>query len=588
MMLETGKDYTPLELQLLQNIRESFNFHLICNATFLAERLFAERDSEETRLILAECYFAEAKHSMVLQLLRNCQSQACKYLLALAAIKLNKKELVETILLRDQTGSTTPSAVATNSYALFLLGESYERDGKENEAILYYKQAFEKNPCLWVAYERICKLGTHKDASIDKNPTYFKESLKKSKELEAPMAVFNTVYERERSKALNRPESQEHSLDSLKNFGKSPLTKKAPIIGGQSKDKDKRDIPTSVSAGQSGQKEVLALLQAIAIPYQEMMKFNSKKAIESFRNLTRKQLNTGWVLVNIGRCYMDFGENEKAEEAFQEAFKREPYRVKGVEYFSSCLWQLKKQKELCELAFNVIEHNQFAPEAWIALGNCYSLQRDHESALNYFTRAIQLDPRFSYAHCLKGHEYIYCDQFAKAKNCYEMALKTDQNNFHAWWGLGNVYLKQEKYDKALENFIRANTLNSKNSVIYSYIGIVYEKMEKFQEALSAFKKGEELNPKTLLTRYHKTQIYYKMGDYNSALIELENLMNQSPKESTLYILIGNVHRKLGNNTKALQYYQSAQDLENKESQRVKNLIDSLTNNNSFSNYDNEL
>lgn len=40
-----------------------------------------------------------------------------------------------------------------------------------------------------------------------------------------------------------------------------------------------------------------------------------------------------------------------------------------------------------------------------AIGNCYSLQKDHETALKNFQRAVQLDSRFAYAHTLCGHEY---------------------------------------------------------------------------------------------------------------------------------------------------------------------------------------
>ena len=41
------------------------------------------------------------------------------------------------------------------------------------------------------------------------------------------------------------------------------------------------------------------------------------------------------------------------------------------------------------------------------MGNCYSLQKDHETALKNFQRAVQLDSRFAYAHTLCGHECEY-------------------------------------------------------------------------------------------------------------------------------------------------------------------------------------
>lgn len=630
--LNLGGDWSALELQLLHNIKESFQHHVVSNATFLAEKLLAERDTEETRLVLGECYFAEAKHNMVYRLLKGCQTPAAKYLFSMAAIRINKFENAENTLLSDP-------ACLENGFGYYLIGEAYERSELATKAVGFYRQALEKNPSLWVAFEKLCKLGNTKEASIERTLDLFSDNpvrrVAKATDI-SPMNVMSKVLEREINKRANTAQTTTNSnpnsllaglnavsnsrsefgaLDSSNELSRGGLglgigpSTRSSVAGAKKlttiphtgpKDKKENSVSgfggvsgffgsqnTNISA-QIGQKEMLGLMAQLAVPYQEMLRFNSKKAIDGFKSLSRKQLATGWSMVNIGRCFMDLGDNEKAEEAFQDAFKREPYRVKGVEYYSSCLWQLRKQKELCDLAFRVIEFNQFSPEAWVALGNCFSLQRDHESALSFFRRAIQLDPRFSYAYCLQGHEHMFSDQFSKASSCYQSAMKYDQNNFHAWWGLGNVSLKQEKYERALEYFTKANLLNSKNAVIHSYIGMVYEKMEKNQEALNAYRKSEELNPKALLTRFYKAQIFYKMGDYTNALQELEVLISLSPKEAQLYIMIGNVHKRLGNSQKALSYYMSAQDLENKENQRVKNLIDALTNNNQFGQYEQDL
>lgn len=42
-----------------------------------------------------------------------------------------------------------------------------------------------------------------------------------------------------------------------------------------------------------------------------------------------------------------------------------------------------------------------------AVGNCFALRKDHETALKNFQRAVQLDSRFAYAHTLCGHEYVF-------------------------------------------------------------------------------------------------------------------------------------------------------------------------------------
>ena len=52
---------------------------------------------------------------------------------------------------------------------------------------------------------------------------------------------------------------------------------------------------------------------------------------------------------------------------------------------------------------------------WLVVGNCFSLQKEHESAVKFFERAVQLDPSLSYAHTLLGHEYVYNEDLAKVR-----------------------------------------------------------------------------------------------------------------------------------------------------------------------------
>jgi anaphase-promoting complex subunit 3 len=50
-----------------------------------------------------------------------------------------------------------------------------------------------------------------------------------------------------------------------------------------------------------------------------------------------------------------------AEKHFAEAYRIEPYRLEGIEFYSSCLWHLKKQVELCFLAHTALERSLYAP-----------------------------------------------------------------------------------------------------------------------------------------------------------------------------------------------------------------------------------
>ena len=82
------------------------------------------------------------------------------------------------------------------------------------------------------------------------------------------------------------------------------------------------------------------------------------------------------------------------------------------------------------------------------VGNCFSLQKEHDAAVKFFERAIQVAPNFTYAHTLLGHEYVYNEDFGKALVCFRNAIHNDSRHYNAWYGLGTIYYRQEKYELA--------------------------------------------------------------------------------------------------------------------------------------------
>jgi len=214
---------------------------------------------------------------------------------------------------------------------------------------------------------------------------------------------------------------------------------------------------------------------------------------------------------------MEIVKYAEAEKHFSEALRIEPYRLEGIEFYSSCLWHLKKQVELCYLAHNALEKSLFAPETWIAVGNCFSLQKEHEHALKFFGRAIQLNQHNPYAYSLCGHEHVYNEEFGKAKKMFENALNLDVRHYNAWWGLGNIAYKQEKYDQAMQHFSKAIQINQRNPVLYSFMGMTSAAKRDFPSALKLFEKSEELDPKNGLNRFQKANTLVKLEKYEAAI-----------------------------------------------------------------------
>lgn len=144
---------------------------------------------------------------------------------------------------------------------------------------------------------------------------------------------------------------------------------------------------------------------------------------------------------------------------FERARRLDPCCMDGVDIYSTALWQLKQEVKLAFLAQQVgpaddgeywprvrwlipcppsfasiqtLSLARLTPEPWIAIGNCFSLQKEHDTAIKFFQRAIQLDPDRAYAHTLMAHEFIANEDFDKAVSGFRHAVRIDERHYNAW------------------------------------------------------------------------------------------------------------------------------------------------------------
>jgi len=171
---------------------------------------------------------------------------------------------------------------------------------------------------------------------------------------------------------------------------------------------------------------IAKLLRAFAEITKQINIFSNKEAMDNLNQLPNQYKKSGWVLSNFGKCFFELGRYKESEKIYQECLKREPYRLEGLDYFSTTLWHLKDQYQLCTLANHCLEQSHFQQETWIVVGNCYSLQRESEAALSFFKRSIQLNPYYSYAYTLCGHEFVEIENFQQAKVYYTQAIAYDE------------------------------------------------------------------------------------------------------------------------------------------------------------------
>lgn len=312
--------------------------------------------------------------------------------------------------------------------------------------------------------------------------------------------------------------------------------------------------------------------------YRFLSQYQCQKALKCFEKLPPNQFNTGRVLCEVGKTYYEMTHYQKAKTTFERIRKIQPYQVRGMEYYSTILWHDKKFIDLSFLANELTEVDHLSPQVWCVVGNCFSIQKKHNVAIKFFERAIQLQPRFTYAYTLIGHEFMAQENWDKAILYFRDAIRIDPRHYNAWYGLGMVYNHQGRFDYAEYHFKKAVEIHQHSSVLFCSVGIVLIGGKRINEALQYFDKSLEIDPHNPLSRYKKAYVLYLLGYQEESIQELEELKYYAPKDASIFYLLGKMYRQMKIPDKAMDNLSQALELEPKNPDPIKKALEDLKNN----------
>ncbi|KAJ2545560.1 anaphase-promoting complex subunit cdc27 [Coemansia sp. RSA 1822] len=388
-----------------------------------------------------------------------------------------------------------------------------------------------------------------------------------------------------------------------------------------------RDTVTNealVGNSQDGVSSIHQLFKRSALACIHMSSYRATQGLLAYSELPIEQQNSVWGLCMLGRICFEAGRYPEAAQAFGEAHRMAPYRVRDMDTYSTLLWHTKHEEALAQLAHKMVSVGRnTSPEAWIAVANCFSLDGDHASALKSLARSIQLYksshcgttsvPRndaggsggLAYAHTLVGHENVALDELDRAQRAFRTAIRIDPRHYNAWYGLGMSYLRLGKPDLAEYHFKRALALNSQNPLLLQSSGAVYEYRKDYVQALRVYERVERMlndgaparddgstGCDALLTdsgvvlslRLHhamnfvmfkRARVLVVLEQFGTAARVLEQLLRRCPREFNVPFLLGQTYTKLRKYREAAACLTRALDIAPENSQSVREAFDAL-------------
>ncbi|RLN69194.1 hypothetical protein BBJ28_00015222, partial [Nothophytophthora sp. Chile5] len=465
--------------------------------------------TEENAHLLATCYYRSGQVTRAMAVLSGAKRPENRYLLATCCFQQGKLTEAENALLGGENrfidDMDAIDHVPAGAAGLYLLGRVCKRGNRPQRAVDCFVKSLEMDGFMWSAYEQLCELGANLEASrffgaatCFTNEEYTANNGSESAECRSDASdnVEDADSLDDEGKEThdcnnNAPFSEDRSTDGSyatpepplllglatpnnatiggTSSAAKPLAYKTPNVSNTNSDNSHPEIVVKKPrvgapamqrrahhrrplADSSEKYQANARLSFSSAAFdgspQKLSGYMCREALEMLERLPDSQQASGWAQQQIGRTHFEMADYVKAHEVFRALHRAEPHRMEGLDLYSTTLWHLKDEVELSYLAQQATDFDKLSCEAWCVAGNCFSLQKEHDTALAFFQRAIQLDPSFTYAYTLSGHEYVANEDFEKAVNCYRHAIRTDPRHYNAWYGLGTIYYRQEKFEFA--------------------------------------------------------------------------------------------------------------------------------------------
>lgn len=329
------------------------------------------------------------------------------------------------------------------------------------------------------------------------------------------------------------------------------------------------------AARREGETYIVHMFRALTEAYKMFCAFQFQSALHWFSQLPEPQKDTPWVLGKLGRTYFEMVDYKTAERYFQRLRDAARCRTVDMEYYSTLLWHLRKDVELSFLSHELLEVDRGSWQAWCALGNSFSIQKDTDQALKCFQRAVQLAPDSPYAYTLQGHEHCENDAYEKAQEAFRLAIRANSRHYNAWYGLGMVFHRLGNLEMAEYHYQKAAAINPSNAVVICCVGGILEQGGRLTEALELYKKACDIQPKSASARFKKARILVDLKLYNAALVEFDHLRTLAPDEAKVHFLLGTLYKLLDNRELAVKHFTIALNLDPRGAHVIKETLEGL-------------
>lgn len=219
-----------------------------------------------------------------------------------------------------------------------------------------------------------------------------------------------------------------------------------------------------------------------------------EEAIEIIKKIKKELPSSHLANFMLGVAYMH---SKKYDEALKMFNQEAPYYKEIAHLNIGNVYYKMKDFQKAEIAYKeAIKNNPYLLEAYILLGEIYILQNKIQEAIPILNKADSLKINDAKLRFLQATLYAIQNQYGKAKEYFNRAIELNPYYGMAYASLGKIAMEEGKTSEAIFYYEKAVALMPRNREIILTLASLYltPGNENIKSAYELYKKAYEIDP----------------------------------------------------------------------------------------------
>ncbi|MBO6291172.1 MAG: tetratricopeptide repeat protein [Selenomonas sp.] len=239
----------------------------------------------------------------------------------------------------------------------------------------------------------------------------------------------------------------------------------------------------------------------------------------------------------------------------EDEFTAAQWNEKGIERYNR-----KDYQGAIEYYRKAIELDPKYARPWNNMGIAYGKLGDYNKEIEYCRKAIELDPKYASPWNNMGYAYGHLGDYNKEIECYRKAIELDPKDAYPWNNMGHAYWELGDYNKAIECCRKAIELDPTLASPWNNMGYAYGSLGDYNKEIECCRKAIELDPTFAYPWNNMGLAYRNLGDYNKAIECYRKAIELDPTFAYPWNNMGLAYYRLGNYPKAVECLRKAVEL----------------------------